>query len=415
MKKVVNHFEWIISLLLVGATIYQGIIGSQLFLLVSLIFLTETIIYVLALFSKTLKIASLIQFLHSPLVMVVLLISVLLNGEAHYSLLLIIFVSVYILLKGGILFFYIYDYKKSQDVVSYIKKYNALVSLIYVINLLIVILLRNLANDSNAGVLLIILIAINALSTFVVAYLALAFLVSAYSMKALSFKEKISVVTKFFIKYKLGFIIGELFCFITMIVSFLNIKNNQFFFFLGLFYSMIFTARIITFLWNRSLEKKEKDAILLSKKKHGILLFNSLFFLGAGDLLSVSSLILSAIKVSSSIPAWFFVGFMFPFSILNFVLSMINRKSAKTTDNAYLDVTVDQSLITSLFSFLAGLTYFFRYIPNEDLAGLIWLLLWLAVLVVITIALIISFVRSLMGLKGKRRTQTANNSQDVEE
>ncbi|MBQ6731364.1 MAG: hypothetical protein IJR08_05635, partial [Bacilli bacterium] len=166
-----------------------------------------------------------------------------------------------------------------------------------------------------------------------------------------------------------------------------------------------FTARLITFLWNKSLEKKENNSLLLSKKKHGILLFNSLFFLAAGDLLSISSILLSALRASSNIPAWFFVGFMFPFSILNFVLSMIHRKSAKTIDNAYIDVTVDQSLITSLFSFLAGLSYFFKYIPNNDLSGLLWLLLWLGVLTIITVALIVSFVRSLMGLKGKRGTQ----------
>ena len=99
---------------------------------------------------------------------------------------------------------------------------------------------------------------------------------------------------------------------------------------------------------------------------------------------------------------------MFPFSILSFVLRMIHRKSAKTIDNAYLDVTVDQSLITSLFSFLAGLSYFFKYIPNDDLASLLWLLLWLAVLTIITIALIISFVRSIIGLRGRRKTQTNN-------
>ena len=89
---------------------------------------------------------------------------------------------------------------------------------------------------------------------------------------------------------------------------------------------------------------------------------------------------------------------------------MVHRKSAKAIDNAYIDVTVDQSLITSLFSFLAGITYFFKYIPNNDLAGLLWLLLWLGVLTIITVALIISFVRSIMGLSGKRGTQ--KNSPD---
>ncbi len=410
-KNIIKYIELGLSLLLLGTTIYQSIIGGRLFLLVSLIFLVETIIYFLVLFKKTFKLASLIQFINSPLAMVVLLISVVLNGEEKYSILLIVIASIYILLKIGIIVYYYLNYKKKDDVVSYTKFYNGLCSLLYVINLLTVVIAKNVATESTVLLYLLILIIVNALSTFAVAYFALAYLVTSYSLKTLSFKEKINAVSKFFIKYELGFIISEIFCFVTMIVSFINVNTNQFFFYLGLFYSIIFTARLITFLWNKSLEKKETNPLFLSKKKHGILLFNSLFFLAAGDLLSISSILLSALRVSSNIPAWFFVGFMFPFSILSFVLSMIHRKSAKTIDNAYLDVTVDQSLITSLFSFLAGLSYFFKYIPNGDFSGLLWLILWLGVLTIITVALIVSFVRSLMGLKGKRGTQ--KNSPDI--
>lgn len=414
LKNICKYTELALSFLLLGVTIYQAIIGGRLFLLVSLIFLVETIIYALALFNKTLKLSSLVQFLHSPLVMVVLLISVVLNGEAKYSILLIIVTSVYILLKIGIIIYYYLDYKKNSDAISYAKFYNGLCSLLYVINLLTSVISKNIIAEPTVLLYLLILIIVNALSTFAVAYFALAYLVTAYSLKTLSFKEKINAVTRFFIKYELGFIIIELFCFISMIVSFVHVSTNQFFFYLGLFYSIIFTARLITFLWNKSLEKKETNSLLLSKKKHGILLFNSIFFLAAGDLLSISSVLLSVLKASSDIPAWFFVGFMFPFSILSFVLSLIHRKSAKTIDNAYLDATVDQSLITSLFSFLAGLSYFFKYIPNNDLAGLLWLLLWLSVLTIITISLIISFVRSIIGLRGRRGTQK-NNPEIVSE
>ena len=397
LKNICKYSEIALTLLLLGTTIYQSVIGGWLFLLVSLLFMVETVIYSLALFQKALKIASLIQFIQSPIVMAILLVSTVLNGDEKYS--------IYIHLKMGIILYYYLDHKKKNDVISYAKFYNGLCSLLYVIQLFVVVILKNTATDSNALALLITLIIINILSTFAVAYSALAFLVTAYSLKTLSFKEKISAVTRFFVKYGIGFMISELFCFITMIVSFVHMSNNQFFFFLGLFYSIIFTARLITFLWNKSLEKKETNMLLLSKKKHGILLFNSLFFLAAGDLLSISSMLLSVLKASSNIPTWFFVGFMFPFSVLNFVLSMIHRKSAKRIDNAYLDTTVDQSLITSLFSFLAGISYFFKFIPNEDIARFVWVLLWLGVLTIITVALVVSFVRSIMGLNGKRGTQ----------
>ena len=409
LKRFCPYIEIALSLLLLGATIYQSFIGEKLFFLVSSVFLIDAVIYVLALFQgKAFKAASLIQFLQSPFAMVVLLLSVILNGAGRYSVLLIVIGAVYLFLKAGAILVYWLDYKKNGDVKSYASFYNGLCSLLYATNLLTVAVLKNAAVDSTALALLFTLIGVNALSTFAVAYFALAFLVTAFAMKALSFKEKINAVTRFFIKYELGFILSEVFCFITMIVSFLNVKTNQFFFYLGLFYSIIFTARLITFLWNKSLEKEEKDPMALSKKKHGILMFNSIFFLAAGDLLSLSSVLLSVLKATSNMPAWFFVGFMFPFSILNFVLSMIHRKSAKTIDNAYLDATVDQSMITSLFSFLAGVSYFFRYIPNETIATTIWLTLWLLILVAITIALVISFIRSIVGLRGRRQTQMEN-------
>lgn len=164
---------------------------------------------------------------------------------------------------------------------------------------------------------------------------------------------------------------------------------------------------MITFFWNKSLERKETDPYVLSRKKHGILMFNSIFFLAAGDLLAISSMVLSMVKATTDVPAWFFVGFLFPFSILSFVLSMVHRKSAKTIDNAYLDARIDQALITSLLSFFAGLSYFFRYLPNADVAGMLWISLWLGVLGVITAALVFSFVRSIIGLRGGRKTQMA--------
>ena len=70
LKNICKYIELALSFLLLGTTIYQSIIGGQLFLLVSLLFLIETVIYSLALFSKTLKLSSLIQFIHSRLAMV---------------------------------------------------------------------------------------------------------------------------------------------------------------------------------------------------------------------------------------------------------------------------------------------------------------------------------------------------------
>ncbi|MCR4562541.1 MAG: hypothetical protein K5694_05010 [Bacilli bacterium] len=403
-KKLIANLEWVLSFLLMGATIYQSLVGSRLFFVATGIFALETIIYVLSLFKgKPLKAASIIQFLQSPFVMVVLLIAVFLDGQYSYSILMIVSSSIYILFKAGATIYYLFDYKREDDYISYAKFYNASISLIYVINLLLVMILKNFSNEQNMMVLLVILVVLNAISTFGVSYLASAFLITSLSEKILNFKEKIKAVTRVFIKHQLGFIISEFFTLVAMGVSFFNVRSSPFFVFLGIFYSLIFTDKLIAYLWNKRLEKDEKDEVSLSRKKHGILLFNSVFFLAAGNILSISSLLLSVLKASSQMPIWFFVGFMFPFSTLGIVFTIINRRSSRDIRNPYLEVRFDQSLITSLFSLLAGLSYFIRYIPNEDISRFIWLSLWLGALVLITVALIISFVHAIKGLAGKRR------------
>ena len=233
-------------------------------------------------------------------------------------------------------------------------------------------------------------------------------------------------MSQFFMKYRIGFVMSEVFELFTVIVCFINIGKSESYFILFSFYLLIFVVRLVTFLWNRKLEKNEREEeeeiekinyekkrkqiekekkLNLSRKKNGILLFNSIYFIAASDLLSTTLILMASIKFASTIPAWFFVGFMFPFSIMNIVICIIHRKNARHADNAYIDATSDQSLITSLFSLLAGLSYFLRYISDEEMQRFTWSIMWTVVTTIITIALISSFIKSIRGMKGKRRVQ----------
>lgn len=373
-------------------------------MIITFLFFVEFIVYILALFRKTLKAASLVQFLLSPIAMIILLIGVLLSAHSTDPLPFILAISIGIAIKIGIVVFYRFNYKRGNDAISYAKFYNGLCSVVYALNLLSAFISAYLISPS-AMALLAIPVGINIASSFAVAYFATVFLISAFVGKALGIKEKIVAVRRFFTKYELSFFFSEFYSTIMMVIAYCHVNDNHYYFFLGLFYSLLVLAKLITFLWNKRLEKKEKDPLLLSKKKHRILLFNSIFFLAAGNLMSISALLLSALKASQNLPAWFFIGFMFPFSILNFILCLVQRHEAKKGDNAYYDARVDQSLITSLFSFLAGLTYFFKYIPDSNVSGLIWILLWVLMMVFITVTLIRSFVRSIIGMRGRRKTQ----------
>ena len=426
-KKAIGVIELLLSIILLIITIYQSIVGGNLFIIVSLIFFTEIIIYLLALFNvKCIKIASIIQFFHSPLAMVVLLIAIFLNGEANYSLVTSIGSGVCGVLKNIIVLYYFLDFKKEKEAITYGKLFNSLVSSLYIINLFVVCVTKNHITDISVSASSIILIVVNALSTFAVAYFALAFLITAFSEKVLTFKEKIIAMSQFFMKYRIGFVMSEVFELFTVIVCFINIGKSESYFILFSFYLLIFVVRLVTFLWNRKLEKNESEEeeeiekinyekkrkqiekekkLILSRKKNGILLFNSIYFIAASDLLSTTLILMASIKFASTIPAWFFVGFMFPFSIMNIVICIIHRKNARHADNAYIDATSDQSLITSLFSLLAGLSYFLRYISDEEMQRFTWSIMWTVVTTIITIALISSFIKSIRGMKGKRRAQ----------
>ncbi|MBQ7244279.1 MAG: hypothetical protein IJS52_08800 [Bacilli bacterium] len=415
-RSIIIHAGWALPLLLVGATVYQALSGGYWFLLISALFVLETIIGFLFLFrGKPFKVAAMFQFILSPFAMAALLFSTTLNGGSPHALSTIIATAIYGALQVGLLLFWIRDYRVSLDVRSYALIYRSLISLLYGLNLLSAMVLKNAVTEQNVVVLLLTFIGINALSTGFVAYFAIAALVTAYASKALPFKEKVLSVSRFFVKHHIGFLFGEAFCLFSLVISFWNIRKSELFFFLGIFYSLLFAARLIGFIWNKRLETSGVEKKVLSRKKHGILLFNSIFFLSFGNVLGVSSLLLSASRASADVPVWFFVGFMFPFSVLSFVMALVHKRSSKRVDDAYLEVMADQSMITSLFSFFAGVTYFVRFIPNEQVSARVWIMLWLVVMVSVTANLTVSFVRAIQGLRGRRKMQQADaeEKQDV--
>ena len=414
LKNVCKYAEVALPLALCWGGIYQVINGTRWFLFVAILFFVESIIYVLALFRKTLKVASLIQFLFTPLAMLVLLLSILFSELVKEPLPFILAVSGGLVIEGLIALAYFFGLKKNGDATSYAKFYNALCFLLYLVNLLSAFVCAATILDAPSKKFLSIPIAVSAVSSIAAVYFSIVFLISAFRRKALPIKEKFTAIKSFFTKYELSFVFREVYCAIVIVYAFFNVQVNRFYILLGIFYSVIFVVKLITFLWNKLLEKKEKDPLLLSRKKHWILLFNSVFFLAAGNLLAISSVALSAIKASTNLPAWFFIGFMYPFSIMGFILCMIHRSAAKRTDNAYYEARVDQSLITSLFSFLAGIAYFFKYFSNSNSANLVWVLLWIVVLLVITAALVLSFVHAILGIRGKRKKQIQAHPVDAD-
>ena len=184
-----------------------------------------------------------------------------------------------------------------------------------------------------------------------------------------------------------------------------NFNKGDYFKYLAGFYLLIFVIRLMTFFWSRSLKKKSDTPLSLSKGRNALLLVSSAILLASGDTLTGALVNMSIHKYTSSLPIWFFVAFMFPFAVMNFVIAIIGKKASKTKDDAALEASSDQSLLISIYSFFAGATYFLKYISDENIVGFIFVVFLFSILVIQTVILITSLVKGIIGCSGRRKIQ----------
>lgn len=405
-NKIFHHLEWVSSLLLAIIISIQALLGDYILFIPAGLFLIDSIVSIISLFkNKGLKIASIVQFISSPGTMVLLLLNTIFVLKNGYMLFVQISGVAYLLFKIGLTIYYGIDSKKNNDYENYARFNNGIVSSLYALNFITCSFLYIGSSDQTTWLFILIKVIVNAISTFAVAYFALAFVVVSFSKQILNFKEKIKAVANFFVKYEIGFIFSETFALITCIVCIVNFNKGDYFKYLAGFYLLIFVIRLMTFFWSRSLKKKSDTPLSLSKGRNALLLVSSAILLASGDTLTGALVNMSIHKYTSSLPIWFFVAFMFPFAVMNFVIAIIGKKASKTKDDAALEASSDQSLLISIYSFFAGATYFLKYISDENIVGFIFVIFLFSILVIQTVILITSLVKGIIGCSGRRKIQ----------
>lgn len=353
------------------------------------------------------RVAALVEFFLSPAAMIMLLLSATFRWDAGYLLSLRIGLSLYLAVKIAATIAYGVLAGRTGDHVYAARRDLALISALYTLNAVVCAFCYAGATDAVTMAFLMVKLGVNALSTFAVAYLALSYLVTVFSAEKLPLKGKIRAVAAFFIKHDLGFIFGVVFAAITIVVCTVNAHRTAYYSYLAGFYFILFVARVVTHVWNRAIEHKHTEPAAKSRRKNVLLLLNSAWFLTFLEAMFMALITLSAIRFASTIPWWFFVAFMFPFSIYNFIHAVIMRHSAAKRDDAYIEVMADQSLVASIFSSFAGISYFMRYLPDSTAVQRMWNIALVAVMATIAAILISSLVRGIRGAKGRRAVQQA--------
>ena len=383
-----------------------GIFNNWLYAIYGVPFLINSISICLSYFNKkTLKASSIVEFINSPIAMVILLIAAISNyliiGELPFK----IFITIYLAYRIATTIIYGIKASKENDYLLESKFNLSLVSLIYIVNLVLYVFLNVPENEELNRIFILIKILVNAITTVMVAYYSLSYLVVSFAEERLKMKAKILAVAKFFTKYSVGFIFGSLFLFIAFMVNLFTSKDNQVHQYLAAFYIVIFIIRLVTFIWNKSLEKKVQDPYTLSKRKNVLLIVNSAFFIASSETLFGGLTALSVERYGNSMSWWFFLAFMFPFMVFNFIHAIINKKAAKKIDNAYIEVDADQSLLTSIYTLFAGITFFMKFIPDENLRGIIYIYILFTIIILQPGIFVGSLVKGIIGVRGKRDIQ----------
>ena len=107
----------------------------------------------------------------------------------------------YLLFKNGLTIYYGIDSKKNNDYENYARFNNEIVSSLYALNFVVCSFLYIGSSEQTTWLFILIKVIVNAVSTFAVAYFALAFVVVSFSKQILNFKEKIKAVANLFVKY----------------------------------------------------------------------------------------------------------------------------------------------------------------------------------------------------------------------
>lgn len=414
MMKILKHLEYILIIPLAIISIISGIGKNYILSLVGIYLLVQGICYIfLAINKNQAKIlSSILSFINNFLGTIILLFFAISMLPEEAPLYYIIYVIIYLIFK---IFTLIYYSLNKSDLNYVVYKEYAIVVIMQIINLIACILLYNFNQEETLDYminllvkifvenykeydtvkfyLLLIKIAINFITSLFVAYYSTSSLISTIKQNKLSFKSNIKEVFNFFTRFELTFIFSEIFTIFIYIFYLIKGFESEYHLALSNFYLYIIIARLFIFIFHKIVIKKYKDNEFKIYKKDSLLLLieSSSMLIFYHSLSTVLFFISTYNDNNLTIPIWWLILIMLPFSSYGFINSVLTYKKAKRNNDPYLNSSANLSLVTSMYTLFGTIVSLISILDNYAVS-----IIWRILLIIIEVLLVIIPVRSLI-------------------
>lgn len=410
-RKLIIHLQWVLSLVFVVLFVIDAIITGKKPSAGLYTFVAVLLVYVFASIKKKgLKISSAVSFLLSPIAVAFLLLNIIAVLVQPFSLMMTIASGLYFVFMLVTAIYFSFSRDKDNKYDAYARRECTIITSIYAFDFYLISLLSpSISSSSAADWGILIEAGIIVFSSLFVIYFTLSYAVTSFAESVLSLKEKIKRLGWFFVTYKIGFFFSEAFALGFATVSIINYQKEQYFQYMAFVYSILFFLRLFLFISEILLKRKVKNPVKLSKRRNVLLVINSSIILTFNMLFASALIYMIQHRLVSEMPWWIFVCFMFPFSIMNFIIAIIGKRKSKTEDNAINEATADLALLMSVYSFFCGCSYFGSFFKGNVTAIII--IFTVAFLIVLgqTAYFAVSLGHGIRGCIFKREIQLAQD------
>ena len=255
----------------------------------------------------------------------------------------------------------------------------------------------------------IINIASNASLTIFAALLALSTDIRSKTKEELSTIGKIKHTVSWFNENEVSMFFGLIFTSYLAVLAFMNVKQNGFYIFLGIYYIGIALIRFINYLWHKGIEKHSRGNMIKDNRLSSwILLFDSLSFLFFSDAICAGAIILMINKLEIGTNIYLFLFMIIPFAIMRFINAFKDVRNYRRENNTYRLGVGYISLITAFFSVLEIIAIAGHDIHNTPIRYILiitFVVIIKIIVLVICVIFIVHWIRSLIINRKSKETR----------
>ena len=420
----------IISLAIAIFLFYLSKTGTFWFIPLGIIFIVDLIFIIIPLFIKddyqAMRISGIYQIISVILVMPYLLFMVLWNDANNvldYSFFTYGIISALAALKLLIALISRLIMRNKYQPLLHASSNNAFITVFY-LGILVELIVINQFYPGNSTAIFdnllkekplwtyIISISVNAISTTVVALLALSTDIRAKTQEELSTKGKIKHTIKWFNDNEVNMFFSLIFTLYLAVLSLINMKQSFFYILLFVYYIGTAAIRLINYIWHRKILKITRDnQIKENRLSSWILLFDAGAYLIFSNVLVVGAIFMMIQKANAGTNIYLFLFFIIPMAVMRLVTANKNIKRNRKDNNTYKLGLSLISLVSIFFTILEilaischqlGTVFRFVIIIGAIIAVKI-------AVIVVAIIFVVHWLRSIiLNRKSKERTYFEN-------